>query len=380
MADITHWLWYTLAARFNPRLMQDLYKKAGDIDKIYGFYEKELREIGITDERFIDAICNKDLGAAKRELMYCEAYGINLITVKDKNYPYLLSQIYDPPLVLYVRGTHFDPEREVYVAVVGTRNATRYGLDMARVISRDLAAAGITVVSGMARGIDSAAHIGCMQAGGNTIAVLGGGVNVAYPKENRDLMVQIMNSGCVVSEYGLEYEFRKDAFPRRNRIMCGLCSGVVVVEAPPSSGAIISAHIALDEGRDLFAVPGNIGHASSEGANALLKNCAKMVTSAEDIIEEYAHLYPHCINYKKYTAYNAEFEMARSLQSTKLTEDILSLIELRPLSAQQIAEHCGFSVARINGLLTVLMKLNMVAMYGSNMYIKTNILKENKGL
>ena len=164
MADITRWLWYTIAARFNPTLMHRLYKKVGDIDKIYGFYEKELREHGVDDERFIDALCNKSLSAAERELMYCDAYGINLITLEDKNYPFMLSQIYDPPLVLYVRGTHFAPENEVYVAVVGTRNATRYGLDMARTISRDLAAAGITVVSGMARGIDSAAHIGSMQA------------------------------------------------------------------------------------------------------------------------------------------------------------------------------------------------------------------------
>ena len=198
---------------------------------------------------------------------------------------------------------------------------------------------------------------------------------MAYPKENLDLMVQIMNNGCVVSEYGLEYEFRKDAFPRRNRIMCGLCSGVVVVEAPPTSGAIISAHIALDEGRDLFAVPGNIGHASSEGANSLLKNCAKMVTSANDIIEEYAHLYPHCINYKKYNAYNAEFEMARTLQTTKLTDDILKLIEMRPLDAERIAEQCNLNIARVNGLLTVLMNLGMVIRYGNNMYIKNSSLK-----
>ncbi len=375
MADITHWLWYTLAARFNPVLMHGLYKKVKDIDKIYGFYEKELREIGINDENFIDAICNKDLTAAQRELMYCNAYGINLITLEDKHYPYLLSQIYDPPLVIYVRGTHFNPEAEVYVAVVGTRKATRYGLDMARTISRDLAAAGITVISGMASGIDSAAHIGCMQAGGKTIAVLGSGVNVAYPKENRDLMVQIMNSGCVMSEYGLEYEFRKDAFPRRNRIMCGLCSGVVVVEAPPTSGALISAHIALDEGRDLFAVPGNIGHESSEGANALLKNCAKMVTSAEDIIEEYAHMYPHCINYKRYTSYNAEFEMVKSFQPTRLTEDVLKLIEHRPLTAERIALQCNISPARANGILTLLMNMGAVAMYGSNMFIKTTALK-----
>lgn len=376
MADITHWLWYTLAARFNPALMHGLYAKVKDIDKIYGFYEKELRENGIHDERFIDALCNKDLTAAERELMYCNAYGIRLITRENKRYPHLASQMFSPPLVLYVRGNHYNPEGEVYVAVVGTRKATRYGLDMARTISRDLGAAGITVVSGMATGIDSAAHIGCMQAGGKTIAVLGGGVNVAYPKENRDLMVQIMNNGCVISENGLEYEFKKGMFPRRNHVMCGLCSGVVVVEAPPESGALISAHLALEEGRDLFAVPGNIGHESSEGANALLRDCAKMVTNAEDIIAEYAHLYPHCIQYKQFTAYNAEFEMAKSLQSTRLTEDVLKLIEHRPLSAERIALQCNISAARANGILTVLMNMGAVAMYGSNMFIKSTALKQ----
>ena len=212
-------------------------------------------------------------------------YDAGLLTMNDSLYPARLGEIYDPPLVLFTRGELLD-EDEASVAIVGTRRATPYGIRMAERLGRELAAKGITVVSGMATGIDSAAHRGALEAGGRTIAVLGNGVDVVYPKHNADLMHAIIQQGCVLSQFPMGYEPLKGHFPQRNRIMSGMTLGTVVVQAPAGSGALITANTAAEQGREVFAVPGEVGVNASEGPHALIREGAKLVETVEDILVE----------------------------------------------------------------------------------------------
>ncbi|KKM11820.1 hypothetical protein SY88_06415 [Clostridiales bacterium PH28_bin88] len=210
---------------------------------------------------------------------------ISVITLKDPEYPLSLKRIYDPPPVMYVRGSL--PLEEPAVAIVGSRRATPYGKQVAERLAGELAASGLCIVSGLARGIDSSAHKGALRVGGRTVAVLGCGMDVIYPPENRDLMEEIGNSGAVVTEFPLGTPPEAGNFPARNRLISGLTWGTIVVEAAAKSGALITVDFALEQGRDVFAVPGPITSPCSEGTNQLLKQGAKLVTSAQDVLEEY---------------------------------------------------------------------------------------------
>ena len=210
---------------------------------------------------------------------------IRRITLNDKEYPANLRNIYDPPKVLYVNGG-FDRRDEIAVAVVGSRRASIYGLEMAEKFGYELAARGITVISGMAIGVDSAAHRGALKAKGRTIAVMGSGHGRIYPAQNKRLYADIALNGAVVTEYEDEVEPLPYNFPRRNRIISGLALGVVVVEAARNSGALITANFAAEQGRTVFAVPGKASSHTSAGTNELIKDGAALVQSAEDIIEE----------------------------------------------------------------------------------------------
>lgn len=214
-----------------------------------------------------------------------EQYDAQVITLDDPAYPPRLAEIYDPPLVLFARGALFEQDQHA-LAIVGTRKASPYGLRMAGRLAADLAARGITVVSGMASGIDAAAHRGALDAGGRTIAVLGCGVDQVYPKENADLMHDIMRQGAVVSPFPMGTGPSRGLFPFRNRIISGLSLGVCIVEAPPRSGALITARQAAEQGREVFAVPGQVDHENSRGPHALIQEGAKLVQSAEDMLVE----------------------------------------------------------------------------------------------
>ena len=203
----------------------------------------------------------------------------------DSTYPPNLKNIYDAPPVVYLRGEISDADENA-VAIVGSRKATPYGLKVAEKLAGELSALGITIVSGMARGIDSAAHKGAISAGGRTIAVLGCGVDIVYPCENRQLMNKIIFNGGVLSEYPPGEPPQKLNFPARNRIISGLSKGVIIVEAGQISGALITADFALEQGREVFAVPGNIDSYYSQGTNKLIKQGAKLVGCIDDILEE----------------------------------------------------------------------------------------------
>jgi DNA processing protein len=222
----------------------------------------------------------------EKELKKLEKLGGKLITIWDPEYPTLLKKIYDPPILFYILGEFTDSD-QYSIAIVGTRQPTNYGKVQTEKISMDLAKQGITIISGMARGIDSIAHNAAIKSGGRTIAVIGSGLDVIYPAENRKLFEKIAENGAVVSEFTLGTKPDAQNFPRRNRIISGLSLGVVVIETATSGGAMQTAAFALDQNREVFALPGNVGARLSEGTNILIqKSEAELITSAEDVINE----------------------------------------------------------------------------------------------
>ncbi|MGE4357560.1 MAG: DNA-processing protein DprA [Candidatus Omnitrophota bacterium] len=260
----------------------------GSFGKISALSEEELSKV----ESITKNLAAKIKKAFKefnlqRELRLIKEHKINLLSFEDDNYPKNLKEIYDPPYLLYMQGELREKDSNA-LAIVGSRLASYYGLTLAEKFSYLLASRGITIVSGLARGIDTQAHKGALKARGRTLAVLGAGLVNIYPEENKKLAEEIIknNNGALLSEFPLEYPPLKQNFPRRNRIISGLSKGVIVVEAGEKSGALITADFALEQGREVFAVPGKIDSPTSRGTHSLIKQGAKLVSSVEDILEE----------------------------------------------------------------------------------------------
>jgi len=261
----------------------------GSAEAVFRANESDLSGItGISEKRSQWIAGFRDWDALMRKIEKAEAQGIRLVFHGDAEYPAALLELgEDAPLLLFVKGNIVEDDR-FSVAIVGSRDSSDYGEAVTYKISSSLAAVGMTVISGMARGIDTAAHRGALREGGRTLAVLGCGLDIAYPPENRGLMDKIAASGAVISEFPPGTSPLRENFPRRNRLISGLSLGVMVVEAAPKSGSLITAKHALDQGKEVFAVPGNIISETSAGTNDLLKQGAKLVTSAEDVLEELA--------------------------------------------------------------------------------------------
>ncbi|MFQ5481162.1 MAG: DNA-processing protein DprA [Nitrospinaceae bacterium] len=220
-----------------------------------------------------------------RELAIARKLGAGILTLNHPAYPRLLKDIYDPPPVLYYQGVLPEPT-DVTLAVVGTRAVSSYGRVVTQRLTSALSSLGVTVVSGMARGVDTLAHLAALEAGGKTVAVFGCGLDHTYPPENRPLRGQIQRNGCLFSEFPLSTRPDRNNFPARNRVIAGMCLGTLVIEAGEKSGALITAEFALEQGREVFAVPGNITSSNSRGTNQLIQTGAKMVTGVESIVEE----------------------------------------------------------------------------------------------
>lgn len=276
--------------------------------------------------------------------------GAWVMTFADDNYPPLLREIQDAPMVLFIKGT-LAPSDQRAVAVVGTRKASTYGTEMTRRLVVGLVQAGVTIISGMAHGIDGTAHQEAIRAGGRTLAVLGCGLDVMYPAQHRDLAAQIAEHGALISEFPLGMPPLQENFPIRNRIVSGLSLGVLVVEAPEKSGALQTATYAGEHGRDVFAVPGNVISPSSMGANRLIQDGAKLVITVEDILKEL----------------NLLQRSAEARQTVKiLTPDspqeaqILELLQTEPLHVDDISRQCQLSIQEVNALLALMELKGMV--------------------
>lgn len=293
MDDLKYWMWLSTLKGIGAVKAQKLLAEILSPERIFFSGEYEIKNAcpELSDQNLRE-IMKKNLSRAEQVLEKCEKTGMKAITIDDARYPQRLKNIYAPPVVLFVRGEMPFFDDEAAVAVVGSRRASAYGLIAAERLAYDLAKSGVLVVSGMARGVDSAAARGALKAGGPTVAVLGCGADVCYPKENARLMSEIMSTGAVISEFMPGTPPESGNFPVRNRVISGLALGTVIVEAAKTSGSLITAGYALEQGRDVFAVPGNIDSPGFYGANQLLKDGAKLVTSALDILEEYMHLYP----------------------------------------------------------------------------------------
>ena len=280
------WIALELTPGLGPTRARRLVEFFGGVDRVFQVSLTELEAAGLPATAAQSIGTGKSLELAHEEVAKAAGLGIELVAMDDVEYPARLKQIYDPPLVLYVRG-NVEPLSRPGIAVIGTRHPTPYGIGMSERLSCDLAARGLVIFSGLARGVDSAAHRGAVSAKGKTVAVFGTGVDVVYPKENSRLADQILSlGGALVSEFPLGTFPAPQNFPIRNRIISGMSFAVLVVEAAEYSGTRITARCALEQGRDVYAVPGNVTNKNSWGPNTLIKQGAHLVATWEDVWEE----------------------------------------------------------------------------------------------
>ena len=281
-----------LVEHVGPVRLRQLLAHFGEPAAILRASRQQLLQVRGIGEDTAEAIASweKDVDLAA-ELKRIEQFGCRIVTQDDPEYPELLRQIYDPPILLYVKGELLAKDKNA-VALVGSRMTTPYGNEAARKLAYQLAYLGVTVVSGGARGIDSAAHQGALSAKGRTIAVLGTGINLVFPAENADLYNRIIENGALITQFPFNRPGDKQSFPIRNRIVAGMTLGTVVVEANLTSGALITANFANEYGRQVFAVPGRIDSPRSKGCHDLIKKGAKLCEGAEDVLSEFEYLFP----------------------------------------------------------------------------------------
>lgn len=340
--------YYWLALHLVPGVGSIFFKRLIDRFKrpeaVFRASLRELVEVEGLGEKLANEIRKgPDEKAVNRELSLLEGAGGSLITMEDEDYPTRLQAIYDPPAVLYARGALMEAD-ELAVSIVGSRRTSYYGRSVTEKISRELAEQGVTVVSGMARGIDSVAHSGAISGGGRTIAVLGCGVDVIYPPENRGLFSKIIEHGAILSEYPMGCPPEGGHFPRRNRIISGLSIGVLVVEAGDKSGSLITVKYALEQGRDVFAVPGNVGAEGSRGTNRLIKEGARVVESGADILEEILPQF-------KGVAKNRKGGEAPECDLDKDEKFLFERLEVSPVHIDTLIRETRLEAGKISGLL-----------------------------
>ena len=286
ISTLHRWVWLSLACGAGSTVPELLISVFGDIDSIYEAEEEEYAELELKLP-CMTALCNKSLDQAMRIVKWCEQKKVGILTPDDPRYPSRLYGTHAFPAVLYYFGRIPEIDKRLTIAGVGTRRMTKYGSNNAYAICRDLAKEGAIIVSGLALGIDAVCHRAALDVGGMTIAVLGCGLDYAYPPQNRDLMVEIARKGVIFTEYAPGTEPLKKNFPMRNRIISGLSNATVVFEADENSGSLITARRAMKQGRPVYALPGNTGTLSSLGTNELLTNGAFAVTKAGDILENF---------------------------------------------------------------------------------------------
>ncbi len=287
-----HWVWLTTRKGVGTNGCARLLRLFGSAERVYECTKREYLQTEGFEERWLESLCDKDLTGAEDILRRCDEHDICLLRYDDDAYPDRLRSISDPPALLYYRGKLPDFDNEAAVAVVGSRRCSAYGLLHAKQFARLMALSGGVVLSGGARGIDTMALRGALDSAMPVVCVCGCGLDIAYPRENRFLFTEISRHGCLISEYPPGTPPLPAHFPVRNRILSGLSLGVLVVEAPEKSGALITAEHALEQGRDVFAIPGNLGAKHCEGSNRLLREGAILAQDGWDVMREYEARFP----------------------------------------------------------------------------------------
>jgi len=374
--EIEKWLRLARAEGVGPVIFTRLLGHFSSVDKALGASVAQLAKVeGIgwkTAERIAASRDSFDVAA---ELSRAEQLGVWLVHLKDRRYPPLLARIYDPPPILYVKGT-LTHEDSLAISIVGSRRCSLYGQEQASRLAHLLASAGFTIVSGMARGIDSAAHHGALSAHGRTIAVQGCGLANCFPPENRKLFELISQAGACISELPLCSEPRAEHFPPRNRIIAGLSLGTIVVEAPLNSGALITASAALDYNREVMAVPGKVDSPLSRGSHKLIKQGATLVESVEDVTEALGYLGRQLRDHVTETASEAAREVEQRpshLASRKLPQDerrIYDCLDSEPVHIEQIIHCCGLAAGRVSAALVALQLKGLVKQLPGSLFVR----------
>ncbi len=344
MRDPKYWLGFSLVPEIGPKRLAHLLTRFGALENAWTASERQLLQAGLEKQPTTNLLHIRKQIDLEAELAKIERVGARLITLADDDYPTSLKKLPDAPTILYLRGT-LAAEDENALAIVGTRRASPYGRDAAYQLSKQLAAQGITVISGLAHGVDTAAHKGALDGNGRTIAVLGCGVDVIYPNDQRKLAQQIMECGALVSEFPIGMHPEGRNFPRRNRVISGLSLGVLVVEAPEKSGAMITASMAADQGREVFALPGNIFNPMSTGTNRLIQDGAKLVMSVDDILDELKIVR---------TVVETKAATERIAPANKVEAELLEHLGADPVHIDDLVLLCGLPVAIISSTLTIL--------------------------
>ena len=354
-------LGFSLAPGIGPRRLERLQSHFGDAGSAWLASEAQLEEAGLERrlcQRLVELRRDLDLERQVERIHACDA---DFLTLLDEDYPEGLRNISDPPLALYFKGSLLPADRNA-LGMVGTRKATAYGRDAAARLAQDLAAQDITVISGLAYGIDAAAHRGALKGGGRTFAILGSGIDVVYPGSHRELAQEICEKGALLTEYPPDALPEGRNFPRRNRIISGLSLGILVVQAPLTSGAIITANIAAEQGRDVFAVPGNVFDPASAGCHRLIQDGAKLVSDAGDILDE--------LNLAWTRVETAT--VARQVVPANETEaSLLEKLGLEPRHVDDLARDCQLPAASVSSTLTILELRGLARKVGPMQYCRT---------
>jgi DNA processing protein len=346
------------------------------LEKLLQFFSKpenifkaslvQLQACGLNEK-----VSRKIIGLKKNtlnsEFIQAKKLGLRILTLGEEGYPESLNNIPSPPLVLYIKGKLEEKDKKS-IAIVGSRRASLYGILSAEKFAQGLAEAGFSIISGMARGIDTAAHKGALKAKARTIAVMGSGFNQLYPQENQVLSEEIAENGAVISEFGLDTLPLPHNFPRRNRVVSGLSMGVLVVEAAKRSGALITADFALEQGREVFALPGKVDSDNSFGTNNLIKQGAKLVSSVEDILEEFLF---------KFDSPEPQEEISKSLYNLEVRLDdreekgVFSFLSELPVSLDELVERAGLDIARISDILLRLQLKRIVKQLPGKFFVRS---------
>lgn len=339
----------------------------GDSVRAYEATTNELLATGlISPDKCAKIVANRRKTYPQDLETFCNNNQVHLLSIADENYPVLLKNIQNPPTVLYVRG--FLTNSDKVLSIVGSRKASPYGLKVAETFAQDLALAGLTIVSGGARGIDTAAHCGALKACGKTIAVLGCGIDKVYPHENAKLFEQISENGAIVTEFPPGTPPSQTNFPARNRIINGLSQGTLVVEAAKKSGAMITSEFAMDEGRDVYCVPGNIFSSTSVGPNSLIKDGAKLVDRPEDILEDFDFFpkQPH-----KNKIITSDLFTDFTTDEIEASNKVLALLKLdEAITLEEIVAMTQMSLAVVSGILINLQVSGFICEQAGKRYMR----------
>jgi DNA processing protein len=352
------WIALNMTPGIGPRAAAKLLERFGSAEAVFGAPRVELEGLRLRPEA-IESIMARDLfEKAEVEIVRTRELGADVLLLDDGVYPALLREVFDPPITLYVKGAWAECLEQPCVAIVGSRRCSTYGQNAALMLARDLAQRNVTIISGLARGIDAAAHRGALEAGGRTVAVMGTGVDQVYPRDHRKLAAEILeNGGALVSEFPLETPPAPQNFPYRNRVISGLSLGVLIVEAAENSGSLITARMAMEQNREVFAVPGNITSRNSFGTNYLIKGAgAKLVQTWQDVAAELppdiaAQLLPPATKKEDASALVEQLRLVPA-DLTRSEDAVFKLLSTDdPAHIDALAEATGLSVPELTNAL-----------------------------